>query len=133
MGLKSLLIVLGGALGTALRAALEAAYPATSGGWPWATFTINVTGAFLLGVLLEALSRLGPDTGLRQYLRLGVGTGLLGGYTTYSTFAVESVRLIGGEAVWVGLGYALTSVVLGLTAALAGTLLAVRLPIGQRR
>ena len=132
MGLKSLLIVLGGALGTAIRAALEAAQPAQPGGWPWTTFVINVTGAFVLGVLLEALARSGPDTGVRQYLRLGVGTGVLGGYTTYSTFAVESVKLLGGGAVLVGLGYALASVLLGLAAALAGTLLAARLPIGGR-
>ena len=132
MGLKSLLIVVGGALGTAVRAALENAYPAQPGGWPWATFLINVSGAFVLGLLLEMLARSGPDTGVRQYLRLGVGTGVLGGYTTYSTFAVESVKLLGGGAVPVGLGYAVASVLLGLAAALGGTLLAGRLPIGGR-
>jgi CrcB protein len=127
VGLKSLLILIGGALGTGIRAALEAAYPAQPGGWPWATFLINVTGAFPLGVLLETLIRRGPDSGVRQYLRLGLGTGVLGGYTTYSTFAVEAVRLLGAGAVLIGIGYAIASVILGLAAALAGTLLAARL------
>ncbi len=132
MGLKSLLILIGGALGTGIRAALEAAYPAQPGGWPWATFLINVTGAFTLGVLLETLIRRGPDSGVRQYLRLGLGTGVLGGYTTYSTFAVEAVRLLGAGAVLIGIGYAIASVILGLAAALAGTLLADRL-VGEGR
>jgi len=66
VGLKSLLIILGGALGTAIRAALEGVHPAQPGGWPWTTFAINVSGAFVLGVLLETLVRSGPDTGVRQ-------------------------------------------------------------------
>jgi len=132
VGLKSLLILIGGALGTGIRAALVAAYPAQPGGWPWATFLINVTGAFTLGVLLETLIRRGPDSGVRQFLRLGLGTGVLGGYTTYSTFAVEAVRLLGAGAVLIGIGYAIASVLLGLAAALAGTLLAARL-VGEGR
>ena len=66
--------------------------------------------------------------GVRRYLRLGLGTGVMGGYTTYSSFAVETVRLFGegGAAVFVGIGYALGSVVLGLAAAFAGMWLAAR-------
>lgn len=126
-GSRTAVVFVGGALGTAIRAALEAAFPAQPGGWPWATFLINVSGAFVLGLLLETLSRRGPDAGARQLVRLGLGTGVMGGYTTYSTFAVETVRLIGTGAVLAGFGYALGSVLLGLAAALAGTRLAVRL------
>ena len=93
---------------------------------------MSVTGAFTLGVLLETLIRRGPDSGVRQFLRLGLGTGVLGGYTTYSTFAVEAVRLLGAGAVLIGIGYAIASVLLGLAAALAGTLLAARL-VGEGR
>lgn len=127
-GLSSTVVFAGGVLGTAVRAALEAAMPAQPGGWPWATFAINVSGSFLLGLLLETLSRRGPDAGLRRYLRLGLGTGVMGGYTTYSTFAVETVRLfaLGGGAVFVGLGYALGSVLLGLAGAFAGMWVATR-------
>ena len=127
-GLSSTVVFAGGVLGTAVRAALESALPAQPGGWPWTTFAINVSGSFLLGLLLETLSRRGPDAGLRRYLRLGLGTGVMGGYTTYSTFAVEAVRLLGlgGGAVFVGLGYALGSVLLGLAAAFAGMWVATR-------
>ena len=127
-GMSSTVVLVGGAFGTAVRAALESAWPAQPGGWPWATFAINVSGSFLLGLLRETLSRRGPDAGLRRYLRLGLGTGVMGGYTTYSTFAVETVRLLGlgGGAVFIGLGYALGSVVLGLAGAFAGMWVATR-------
>ena len=120
MGLKSLLILIGGALGTAIRAALEAASPAQPGGWPWATFLINVTGAFTLGVLLETLIRRGPDSGVRQFLRLGLGTGVLGGYTTYSTFMVETSRLGSSGHLLIAFGYVAASLLLGFAAAWAG-------------
>ena len=69
----------------------------------------------------------GPDAGARQLLRLGLGTGVMGGYTTYSTFALETVRLVEAGAVFSGLGYALGTVLLGLSAAMAGGRLAARL------
>ncbi len=127
-GMSSTVVLVGGAFGTAVRAALESAFPAQPGGWPWTTFLINVSGSLLLGLLLETLSRRGPDAGVRRSLRLGLGTGVMGGYTTYSSFAVETVRLFGegGAAVFVGIGYALGSVVLGLAAAFAGMWLAAR-------
>ncbi len=118
----------GGTVGTGVRAAIEAAFGAPAGTWPWATFAINVSGAFLLGALLEGLARLGPDTGRRRLLRLGLGTGVLGGYTTYSTFAVETLGLLQVGAWLGGIGYALGSVVLGFVAALAGVRLARWLP-----
>lgn len=126
-------ILVGGTAGTAVRAALESAFPAAAGQWPWTTFWINVTGALLLGVLLEVLAELGPDRGWIRGLRLGLGTGFLGGYTTYSTFAVETVQLLGSPAVLVGLGYAVASVLLGLMAAFAGGRLVRRLMQRFRR
>jgi CrcB protein len=108
-------------VGTALRAVTEAALP--TAGLPVATFGINVLGSFLLGALLEALRHRGTDTGARRLLRLGLGTGLLGGFTTYSTFAVETVALPPA----LGAGYLVSSLVLGAAAALAGILLGRRL------
>ena len=113
-------IVAGGAVGTSVRAWLETTYAAPAGAWPWATFLINLGGAFLLGFLLEALARTGPDRGRRRLARLGLGTGVMGGFTTYSTFAVETALLAGDGAAWLALGYALATVVLGLTTAWLG-------------
>ncbi len=119
-GQTLLLIGLGGALGTTVRSALEAAFPAATGTWPWATFCINVSGAFVLAVLLESLSVLGPDEGWFRRIRFGVGTGALGGFTTYSTFMVEAARLgRAGDPVMV-FSYVSATLVLGFAGAWAG-------------
>lgn len=115
-----LLIGLGGAAGTTVRASLETAFPAAIGAWPWATFCINVTGAFILALLLETLAVLGPDDGWRRRVRLGVGTGVLGGYTTYSSFMVETARLGRGGEYLVAFAYMAVSLLLGVAAAWAG-------------
>ncbi|MGC3952677.1 MAG: CrcB family protein [Propionicimonas sp.] len=114
------LILLGGSLGTFVRWWLESSFGAPPGQWPWATFWINLSGSFLLAVLLDALAAGGEDVGWRRYLRLGVGTGVLGGYTTYSSFAVEAVEL--GRAGEAGLMvlYGAGSVALGIALAYAG-------------
>ncbi|GAB2472826.1 fluoride efflux transporter FluC [Xylanimonas ulmi] len=114
------LVALGGCVGVAARYGLEERFPASPGAWPWTTFWINVVGSLLLGALLETLLRTGPDDGWRRTARLGCGTGVMGGFTTYSTFAVETVRLAEGGQVWLGVGYALASVALGILAAVVG-------------
>lgn len=117
------LVALGGALGTGAREALSLVLPST-GAFPLAIFLVNVTGAFALGMLLEVLLRHGPDHGIRRSLRLLLGTGFLGGYTTYSTLAVGTGQsLISGQPL-VGLVYAGVSVVTGAAAAFAGVAVA---------
>ena len=116
----ALLVAAGATVGTLLRASIELALPHSPGEWPWATFAINVVGSLALGALIEALALRGPDTGRRRMLRLGAGTGVIGGFTTYSTFVVEIDRLATAGAVWVALVYALASVVLGVVAAAVG-------------
>lgn len=113
-------VAAGGTIGTLIRAALEGAFPAAPGAVPWTTLVINVTGAFVLGLLLESLALRGPDAGRRRDLRFFLGTGLLGGYTTYSTFAVETLQRFDPASLVVGLGYAVTSVGLGLLAVAGG-------------
>ncbi|HWC21118.1 MAG TPA: CrcB family protein [Flexivirga sp.] len=109
-------VFVGGACGTAARALLGDAFPTAAGAWPWTTFCINVIGAFLLGVLLEGLVRSGEDRGIRRLLRLGVGTGVMGGFTTYSTFMVETTKLSWLPAA----GYVVATVVVGAVAAWLG-------------
>lgn len=124
-----LLIVFGGGVGTMLRYLAEEARPTPAGGWPWTTFGINVLGSFILGTLLTALARSGPDQGWRRRARLGMGTGFCGGFTTYSTFVIELDTLLRGGWAAMAIGYALASVVVGITAALAGVLAVRALPL----
>ena len=115
-----LMIGLGGAVGTLIRWGIELAVPASPDVWPWATFLINITGALILAALLEVLMLSGPDTGWRRRVRLTVGTGVLGGFTTYSSFMVEAARLGGSGNYLLSFGYAAGSVTLGLAAAWLG-------------
>lgn len=114
------LILVGGTAGTAARAWLEGAYAPPPGEWPWVTLGINVGGALLLGGLVTLLAVTGSDAGWRRGVRLGLGTGLLGGFTTYSTFSVETMELL--RASWLlGVAYAVTTVVAGFLAALGAS------------
>lgn len=119
-------VAAGGMVGVLGRAGIEHALPSPPGGWPWTTFWINLAGSLALGALLETLARWGPDRGWRRVVRLGCGTGVLGGFTTYSTFAVQAVRLADGGAAGAALTYTLVSVATGVAAAAAGIVLASR-------
>ena len=127
------LVAAGGCAGTLVRAALERAWPASPGHLPVTTLALNVVGALALGLLLGALG------GGRPRLRLAMGTGVLGGLTTHSTFILESHRLLtsggdGGHPV-LGAAYLVGSMVAGLVAAGLGLWLAGRLrhPAGPGR
>lgn len=116
-----LVVAVGGAVGTLARHLVSSA-SAGGGGFPVTTLGINLVGAFVLGVLLEALLRHGRETDRARRLRLGVGTGVLGGFTTYSTLAVEIERLLTDGQVATAAAYAAASVVLGLLVCGAGVL-----------
>jgi CrcB protein len=112
------LVFLGGSVGTALRAGVGLLVPPFAG-IPLATIAINVGGAFALGLLLAVLARRGPDHGRPRAMRVLLGTGLLGGFTTYSTLAVETATLPPA----LGAAYLAATVLLGASASLAGALL----------
>lgn len=115
-----LVVAVGGAVGTVARAWLAQTWAHDPDQLPVATLTANVVGAFLLGVLLERLVAAGEETPPRLLLRLGLGTGVLGGLTTFSGLALDTVTLVRADAVALAVAYAVGSVAVGLVACVAG-------------
>jgi fluoride exporter len=109
-------VAAGGAAGCLARYGVLTAVPLPLAG----TLLVNLTGALALGLLLESLARRGD----RPLLRLAAGTGFLGAFTTYSTFAVEVDLLLRDGAAATAFGYAAASLVGGVLAVLAGVGLA---------
>jgi fluoride exporter len=124
------LVGIGGALGTAARYGLASWLPAGAG-LPRGTLIANLVGAVILGVLIEALARRGPDLGSLRRARLLIGTGFCGGLTTYSTLAVETDLLIRAHRVGLAAGYAVLSVIAGVALAGLGVAIAARLHRGS--
>ena len=112
-----LLVAAGGALGSAARYGVGRLMGAQlTGAVPWHTLLVNATGAFLIGLLLVAAARLGWPGWWRPFLAVGI----LGGYTTFSTFALETVELALRGSWGVAATYSLCTLVLGLLAAAGG-------------
>ncbi|AHH95170.1 fluoride efflux transporter CrcB [Kutzneria viridogrisea] len=106
-------IAVGGALGSLARYGLAQLLPAEPGRVPWATFTVNVVGCALIGVLMVVITEvLTPHRLLRPLL----GVGVLGGLTTFSTFAVEVHGLLRPGTVLVGVAYLFGSLLCGFAA-----------------
>lgn len=120
-----LLVFLGGAAGTACRQGLALLLPAASG-FPIPVFAVNMIGAFMLGMLLEALSHGGSNEGRRRRLRLLLGTGFMGGFTTYSALATDSMLMLASGTVLTALGYALPTVICGALATWCGIAVAAK-------
>lgn len=114
-------VAAGGLIGTGLRAAVSAALPVRAGSWPWGTFTANITGALLLGYLLTRFLVAAPRTTFTIPL---LCIGLLGSYTTFSTFVVEVARLVHGGHPAMGVAYGFVSVSAGFAVARVGIRLA---------
>jgi CrcB protein len=125
-------VAIGGALGTLARYGVIHLLHPTSSGLPVATLTENLVGAFLLGLLLEALLRAGAEDRRRRVVRLGLGTGVLGGFTTYSSLALEVHSLASDGRGGLAAAYGLGSVVLGLVTCLLGVLVAAALDRRRR-
>lgn len=119
------LVMGGGAVGAALRYQLGrfAGQIAPGAAWPWGTFAANLIGGFAMGLLAGWLARGGQGAG--EPLRLLLGVGLLGGFTTFSAFSLETMLMIERGQGMLALGYALASVI-GAVAALALGLTLVR-------
>lgn len=116
----------GGAIGALGRVGLEQAWPTTAGSWPWATFVVNILGAFLLGSLMSGL-RHGPIS-IPTYRLLG--TGFCGALSTFSTMQLELLQLLDHARYDLALGYVGASVVGGYAAVSLATRLIARAVVG---
>lgn len=112
-----ILVMTGGAVGAALRFQLARMLPVTAGGWPWPTFAANVAGGLAMGMLAVWALRQG-DAG--DPMRLLLGVGLLGGFTTFSAFSLEMAMMVERGQMLLAGSYALASVFIALAAVFAG-------------
>ncbi len=112
-----LVVAFGGAIGGSARYEVGRWVPAAPTGFPWATFAENVSGALLLGVLLVLLVERWPPN---RYARPFLGTGVIGSYTTFSTYAVETDLLVRHGRAGLAAAYAVGSIAAGLFAAWLG-------------
>lgn len=117
----------GGVLGALARHAITTTWHHGGAGFPWAVFTVNVTGCLLIGVLMVAVTDVWPS---RRLLRPFLGTGVLGGYTTFSTSIVDTQHLLDQRAAGIAFVYLAATAVGALAAVLAGTNLA-RAAVGR--
>jgi CrcB protein len=114
-------VSLGGAIGATLRYGIGVWWPTQPGHVPWSTFAINVMGCFAIGILMILITEVWVA---HRLLRPFLGVGVLGGFTTFSTYSLEVRRLLQSGATVEALGYlggtvvaALVAVVLGMGAA----------------
>ena len=123
---------LGGAVGALARAGLAHLWQHPVRGWPWSTLVVNATGSALLGVLLVVLAARYPRD---RFARPLLGTGVLGGYTTFSTLSVDAAQLVRSDRPGVALGYVVAGIAAILLGALLGLVLARRFlgDVGSRR
>jgi CrcB protein len=94
-------IAVGGVLGAEARYGLSRAITHPAGALPWSTVTVNLVGSFLLGLLIAGIDARGAHRLLRPF----VGVGILGGFTTFSTFAVDIDSLLHAHRIGVAIGY----------------------------
>lgn len=118
------MVLLGGGAGSLVRYAVSTAIMARTGGrFPFGTVIINITGSFIIGLLMTLFTeRLSPNPNLRLLLV----TGFLGGYTTFSSFEWETLSLVRDSGWWLGLINVVGSVALGYSAVWLGSTLARR-------
>ncbi len=113
-----LLAMTGGAIGSGARYLVNVAYARTIGtAFPWSTLTVNVIGCLLMGLVTElVMRRLGGSAEARTFL----ATGILGGFTTFSAFALDFASLMKGQETLAALAYVIASVVASILAVYAG-------------
>ena len=114
-----ILAAIGGAVGSALRFSVGAAMLRGMGpGWPWGTYTVNILGSLIMGLVIGWFAHKGATgaSGAQIFL----ATGMLGGFTTFSAFSLETARMVESKAYTQAALYAGSSVILGVLMVFAG-------------
>lgn len=114
-------IAIGGGIGATARLGLLQAWPPHAGHIPWATFVANVLGSMLIGVVMVVFIEVWPA---HRLVRPFLGVGVLGGFTTFSTYAVDIVGLLETDAIGLAYLYLAATLVSALLAVIAGVWLA---------
>ncbi|MCM1975813.1 MULTISPECIES: fluoride efflux transporter CrcB [unclassified Streptomyces] len=122
-------VALGGALGATARYALTLWWPLEPGGFPWATFWTNAVGCAVIGVFMVLITDVWAA---HRLLRPFFGTGVLGGFTTFSTYAVDTRRLLAGGHPGTAFAYLLATLLAALTAVWLGATTTRRLVRGRQ-
>lgn len=112
-------IAVGGVIGAEARYGLGVALPHTATGWPWSTLLINTSGCLLIGVLMVVITE---RVRAHPLVRPLLGVGVLGGYTTFSTYAVDAVTALDHGEIALAVGYVVATPLLALLAVSAGVL-----------
>lgn len=122
--MKYLLILIGGGIGSLARYLVANAIATRMGArFPWGTMAVNVTGCFLIGLIMTVLTE---RANLHPNWRFALVVGFLGGYTTFSSFEWETYSAVRDGGFWIGLTNVVGSVTLGYAAVWVGALLARR-------
>ncbi|WP_335989183.1 fluoride efflux transporter FluC [Glycomyces sp. MUSA5-2] len=123
-------VALGGVIGSLARYGLLVAFPPQPGRFETATFLANAIGGLLIGALMVVVTDIAPD---RRLLRPFLGAGVLGGFTTFSTFIVGVGRAVDAGAALLALAYATATIAAALAAAATGMWATRRLTARRRR
>lgn len=118
--IQTILVFIGGGIGAALRHSVNVSAARFLGtGFPWGTFTVNILGSLLMG-LVAAWFAFRGEVGLSQHARLLLTTGVLGGFTTFSAFSLDVALLWERGAPLLAAVYVLASLLLSIAALFAG-------------
>lgn len=127
----TLAVAFGGALGALARYAISVVSPHDPGGFPWSTFAANVSGCLAIGVLMVLIVDVWPA---HRLVRPFLGVGVLGGFTTFSTYAMESRALLEDGSALIGVAYLAGTLLAALVAVWLGARLTRRVAgVGRRR
>lgn len=112
----ALAVALGGAFGSLARYGVQQLARAWVPGWPWGTLLVNVLGSFTIGLLFAWFA----TRPVADWVRFGLITGVLGGFTTFSAFSIETLELLRSAGFGAAFGYVAASLLTGLAACALG-------------